>query len=107
MYTTCGSAEERAFLLERFAGLDGARIASFGNCVAFVGMVKRGTGGEGVDLVLHTGEASMQVSTILGMSYLCHICMYGEGAFIPAHVGLRPPRCWPPQNTPGHTNPLV
>ena len=53
-------------MLERFTGLDDNHIASINSWAAFEGMVKRGTGSKGVDLVLNTvdGEA-LQVSVTL------------------------------------------
>ena len=52
VYTTCGSEEEMAFLLERFVGLTKDHIGSSA-CPSFEAMVKRGTMGRGVDLVLN------------------------------------------------------
>ena len=69
VFTTCGSAVERAFLLGQFPSLDDDHIASIGSWAAFESMVKRGTGSEGVDLILSTVDGEdLQVST----TFVCH-----------------------------------
>ena len=61
VYTTCGSEKERAFLLERFAGLARDHIGS-STSPAFEAVVKRGAV-RGVDLVLNCLAGEMlQVS---------------------------------------------
>ena len=53
MFTTCGSAEKRAFLLGRFSALRDDHIGD-SRSTAFEQTVLRGTRGAGVHLVLNS-----------------------------------------------------
>lgn len=53
VFTTCGSAEKRQFLLNTFPGLKAENIGDSRSC-SFEGVVMRATHGRGVHLILNS-----------------------------------------------------
>ena len=61
VYTTCGSAGKRKFLLETFPGLRDDHIGD-SRSESFEGLVKNGTRGKGVHLLLNSlSDEKLQV----------------------------------------------
>ena len=74
MFTTCGSTEKRAFLLERFPALRDHHIGDSRSC-SFEQMVLRGTRGAGVHLVLNSlAGDKLQVMLPVARMLPCACC---------------------------------